>query len=60
MTFEEWKKKEKRAHELVKEGKITPEEEAAFQKVMKMLVGRCLTCRWNDGSSHGECWSCDD
>lgn len=60
MTCKEWKEKQSKVNELCKEGKITKDDKDSFEKVMKLLRGKCLDCRSNDGYPHGECWSCDD
>lgn len=58
MTNKEYKNIQNSLKRMIKENKITKEDKNNFEKVMKLLYGKCLTCYNNDGYPHSECYDC--
>ena len=59
MTYEEWQSTKKWLKERLKDNDLTQEEINAYYKIIKMMHGKCLECRNNDGNfSKGVCYNC--
>ncbi len=59
MTGNEFKQLKAILDAKVKEGKLNSNDMCATLATLKLVYGRCLDCKWNDGLPHSACYNCD-